>query len=507
MVNVMNPIMHQSVSLRDPAKVMRLSRLGSFHQSRLSFMRIFTRRLQRQRSDRVIATAWDATFALYDGVPDDKAIQRLSENVPLQEVGRLEATELTLSRANRSVRLWHYVVKCLAAGKQPEREQLQSVGYLMRTTAVYGSGKFGAADREKICQREEFSEPFQAEMMSVYLIRQFVRDLVNHMAAQQAADTAVALDDDLARLLGIGNSTGLGMAPFIINHPQLFNNWIMAREEALRRVRCVPQVQPQARQLFETLLASTQRLVSNWYSQHPIQADKIDGLSRDLDTLAVYISDHRLWKEQQPWNTLFEWAEQALATEAQECLVSLLLEPYPEQVDELASALSAQRTHAVPLDGRMCVDQLTDWSERAHIARAWYVSEEKLEPRLGERFEEEIADYEQPLAPARDAAALFACIENMDADISVAQLLLEHPQHRESVKRLQLLQRAPYAEIYDNTISAELIPFDLLRCKLSFFGATHFDPRSDRWLRISLYANAPYPHELAQRDADRWVYP
>jgi len=75
------------------------------------------------------------------------------------------------------------------------------------------------------------------------------------------------------------------------------------------------------------------------------------------------------------------------------------------------------------------------------------------------------------------------------------------------VRRVQLTAKAEYAEIRDNTISEKLIPFDMLRCKLSFFGATHFDPRSDRWLRISLYANAPYPEELVEGDADTWVYP
>ena len=36
------------VGLRPPETVMRLERLGSFHQCRLSFMRILLRRLQRE---------------------------------------------------------------------------------------------------------------------------------------------------------------------------------------------------------------------------------------------------------------------------------------------------------------------------------------------------------------------------------------------------------------------------------------------------------------------------
>jgi len=47
----------------------------------------------------------------------------------------------------------------------------------------------------------------------------------------------------------------------------------------------------------------------------------------------------------------------------------------------------------------------------------------------------------------------------------------------------------------------------MLRCKLAFFGATRFDPRSDRWVRITMYQNAPFPHELASLGPEDWSYP
>ena len=164
-----------AVELRPPDTVMKLARLGSFHQSRLSFMRVLLRRLARerwtfervrfdiaepgvgvavyeargpertyslvafahdlpadQRSDRVIAQAWDSTYALVDGVADDATIERLAANVPLQEAGRVSAGELTLSRANRSVRLFEHVVARLAAGEQPDPAKLDEVGYLSK---------------------------------------------------------------------------------------------------------------------------------------------------------------------------------------------------------------------------------------------------------------------------------------------------------------------------------------------------------------------------------------
>ena len=135
-----------------------------------------------ERSDRVIATKWDAAFVLHDGLPTEEDIDRLRDNVPKQEIGRVSYKELTLSRANKSVRAFEHVVDSLSQGNQPNKDLLSKVGYLYRTTAVYGSGKFGLADRFRIKDRKEIYGPFRLEMMLVYLVRQFTFDQVNHIA-------------------------------------------------------------------------------------------------------------------------------------------------------------------------------------------------------------------------------------------------------------------------------------------------------------------------------------
>ena len=79
----------------------------------------------------MIAKAWDATFTLFDGVPDVTDLDRLGENVPYQEAGRVSESELSVARANRSVRLWKHVVDALASGSQPDQHRINQVGYLM----------------------------------------------------------------------------------------------------------------------------------------------------------------------------------------------------------------------------------------------------------------------------------------------------------------------------------------------------------------------------------------
>lgn len=550
------------MNMRSPATVMKASRLGAFHQSRLSFMRQLLRRLKDEhwqfqrsvwtidnqgvgravytatgpqrsyslvafahdldpamRSDRVIATAWDATFALFDGIPDADDLERLEANVPRQEAGRISSRELCMARANRSVRMFDHVVQTLSEGHQPEREEIDEVGYLMRTTAVYGSGKFGAADRESIALRPELAAPFQAEMLTVYLIRAFTLDLVEHLAKVRAPQRAVSLVPELRRRFGIGNSTGLGMAPFLLNHPVLLNNWVSARETALQRVRAVQQASAEERRVFADYLKRASASVRHWHSEHELQRARILQLQDDLSWVERQLDD-RILDQNAPWDALYCWAEGVLSLEAQECLVSLLLEPYAHLVDELGDGMHADEQQSFVINGEMSVGRLReilqahyswvagiDFSSESSQALFWYVSEEKLEPRIGQRFNEPGQDLEQPLAVARDIGQLQAALDPYPDEQRLAGFLLQHPEHRHSVRRVQLAPAFPYADIQDNLIDQALLPIDLLRCKLSFFGATHFDPRSDRWVRITLYQGAPFPHELMKMPADDWSCP
>ena len=319
-----------NIKLRDPNIIMKLSRLGSFHQSKLSFLRSFLNEFKdwdynrdlfdlnkkgygtavysfkkkdrvyslicfankindHERSDRVIATKWDAAFALHDGIPKKKDIERLRNEVPKQEVGRLSYKELTLSRANKSVRIFEHVVQSLSNGVQPNLNLLDKVGYLYRTTAVYGSGKFGLADRFRIKNREEINGPFRLEMMLVYLVRQFTFDQVNHVAKNRNPKKAIKLDPHICKNLGIGNSTGLGMAPFIVNHPTLLNNWIFCRETALKKIRELKKVDKKDSNLFKNCVRNSIKNITSWNTDSEYQLQKINLLLHDVRKFLTFL--------------------------------------------------------------------------------------------------------------------------------------------------------------------------------------------------------------------------
>lgn len=551
-----------AIAMRSPDEVASLAVMGAAHQHRLSFMRLLLRRLKRdgwgfarpvwkldkdgygtavytatgpersyslvafshylapeERSDRVIATAWDATFTLYDGVPSPDDIERLRANVPRQEAGRVSATELTVSRTNRSVRLFDHVIERLTAGLQPDERLIDEVGYLMRTTAVYGSGKLGAADYAMVASRPEFQSPFQAEMLSVYLIRQFSLDLVDHIAAARAPEKAAAIAPRLRRKFGVGNSTGLGMAPFLVNHPMLLNAWFTVRETALMRVRALPGADQAEKDAFRKLIARAIAGVRQWRTQDVQQQARIARLAVDLESLSSHLAADG-FDTSCPWNGIYLWAAETLSLEARELVVSLLIEGHGEIVDGLEHLYRTDEADGFRVDGAAtAADVLAlldrsygwaethDFTEPASAARFWYVSEEKLEPRLGERWEEEGAALEQPIAVARDVQALRQALSARPATERIAAFLLTHPEHRHIVRRVLLSARAPYSEIRDNIISAAMRPIDILRFKLSFFGATRFDPRSDRWTRITMFQHAPMMDELSSTDVDDWFLP
>ena len=548
-----------NVELRDPNIIMKLSRLGSFHQSRLSFLRSFLSEFKDweynrdlfdldqegygtavysfkkktrvyslicyankinddERSDRVIATKWDAAFTLYDGVPLKDDIERLRNEVPKQEVGRLSYKELTLSRANKSVRVFDHVVESLSNGNQPNLELLEKVGYLYRTTAVYGSGKFGLADRFRIKNREEINGPFRLEMMLVYLVRQFTFDQVNHVAKNKNPNLAARLDPKICRNLGIGNSTGLGMAPFIVNHPTLLNNWILSREIALKKIREIKIVKTQDRDLFKDCVKSSLKNITSWNTESEYQLKKIKLLLKDIKKFISFLENKFDFQKDYPFNEIYLWLEKETCEECIEYVVSIMMEPFGDIVQPLVGQMSSEEEKYFNIPTERNVGDLkkilqNKYSDILKInfnidetnQKFWFISKNKEEPRLANRFEENGADLEQPLAIARDIKKLYERLLPLKNNLKINQFLIDNSDLRHVVRRAFIIEKFPYSEIQDNTIGENLVPIDMLRLKLSFFGALKFDPRSDKWLRICMFQGAPLPNELKDYD-EQWVY-
>ena len=551
----------ESDFMRTPEKVMRLDRMGSSFPTRLSFMRTLIRRMSEEnwkfertlrnvdkdgygvsvysaitpkrtysliaftqeipadmRTDRVIAEVWDATFSLFDGVPTQDDIDYLSNNTPLQEGGRYRPSELVLARANKSLRVFEDIISSLASGVQPDLELISSVGYLMRTTAVYGSGKFGCADREKIANREECKAPFHIELLAVYLIRWFTIDMVEELAKERGGKKAVRLDKNISQFIGVGNSTGLGMAPFLLKHPALIHNWVVAKETALARVRSIETALPSTIEVFLKSLRQASQHIDEWNVADEVQSARISLLTDEIQALRMWCEDESNIYRPYPWNGIYQYVEDNFSLECQEMVVSLIIEPHGSIVDDLADTMSTSSTPKFKAD--MTLSQLKEGVEDAYNWATtidfsleesqhhfWYYSEDKLEPRFGSKGVDEGVEQEMPLAIGRDVHDLNKVLQVINEEMPIGEFVMMYPQFRHIIRRIQNTFERPYSEVQDNLLSESMRPLDLLRFKLAFFGASKFDPKSDLWTRISMYQGAPLPDQIQNSNHDCWSYP
>ena len=544
--------------VRENDNYMKLSRMGSRYPSRLSFSRSMLRRLindnweihkskfdldkhgfgtvvyeiiinkqtyslvcfstfldDKDRSDRVIASKWDTAYTLHVGKLSDQDLNRLKKTIPLQESGRNSPDELILSRANKSVRLFQYVVDCLSNGNQPDIYEINKVGYLLRTTAVYGSGKFGLSDFTNTKNTTVFNQPFRAEMLSVYLIREFSIELVEHVARQINPKKAVKLDRKIKQHLGIGNSTGLGMAPFIIKHPKLINKWMKQYTKTLEEISQI-ELDNIVFEKYKNLLNKALNYLEEVNTSDEFQINKNKLTTEDLKKYISYINDLDL-SQKFKWLDILDYCDSNFNNDTKEIARVQLIELYPQISEELAEDMADEEI--MDIDGNQSIGDLKkiindkyswikniDFNNKDSNYLFWYVSAAKLEPRLGERYNEQGSELEQNLGIAKMVNDLFKQIKNVDKNQLICEFLLMHPEYRGIVKRIQSLKNYPFSEVQDNVLDKKTMPIDMLRFKLSFFGANRYDPKSDRWLRVSFFSGAPYLSDLNNKNVDEWGF-
>jgi hypothetical protein len=315
-----------------------------------------------------------------------------------------------------------------------------------------------------------------------------------------------------------------------VSHPILINNWIMVRETALARVRAQTEATAEQRQRFLALMARVSTHLDQWQVDDDTQAARTAVLRAEWAELQSLVDENWL-AEPSPWGRLIDLGN-SRSVEFQELMVAAVLEPQAALVDGLTCCMASEQDPAVnpsqPIaELAAVIDREWQWAldmdfeSPDETAQFWYVSEDNLEPRIGRRHEEPGADLEQPLDVARRVRALRdelrkALVVDDEAGelpdgATVAHFLVRYPQHRYALRRVQTLDAHPYSEIRDNLIGERCRPIDLLRAKLAFFGASKFDPKSDRWTRVTLYQGAPLAEDLAAGvavdDVDDWWLP
>jgi hypothetical protein len=547
--------------LRHPADVMKLDRLGSFHQTRLSFSRqlidelisnnwkteiikwninsigtgnavikisskqriyslvVFCHQINDdERSDRVIAEKWDMTFSLFLGIPSKEELDEMSKNLKIQELGRHLPKQLTLSRANKSVRVFNSVLNNLSEGKQPNKKMINNIGYLVRTTAVYGNGKFGIADYLPETNDNPLNKPFQAEMLTVYLIRYFSIELVNYLAKEKGKDKSITLSNEISKHVGVGNATGLGMAPFLINHQKLIHKWIQARETAISRVLSIKKLSTYNQTKIFNLIERAYLYTTQWNVDDVIQFKRINVLRKELKDISNNKSLNGLLNNDYPLQNVYLHFINKISIETQEILNSIFIEPFPELLDDLTNEMGTDEQNTVAIGYKVnelikIIKDKYSWALKIDITKPdenfyfWYTSQAKLEPRLGTTQIDHGKEKQLPFDIPQQVQNALKILTKLPDDMTGAEAMILHPEIRNIIKRVIINENFPFSEIQNNLVGKKVRPIDLLRCKLSFFGATKYDPKSNLWTRITLFQGAPLPNQLQEENATEWLFP
>jgi hypothetical protein len=146
------------------------------------FFLVSTKLPEELKTDRNFAQSWDAMGVLCQGEWTAAREAHLRREVPKQRAGYADYDTLIYARGNRSGRLFEHVVESLAAGRQPDARLIAPVGYILRTTAFIGNGQLGTRPFAGYEPDHPLRRPYQAQFCSAFMLREYVFDLVDHLA-------------------------------------------------------------------------------------------------------------------------------------------------------------------------------------------------------------------------------------------------------------------------------------------------------------------------------------
>ena len=113
-----------------------------------------------------------------------------------------------------------------------------------------------------------------------------------------------------------------------------------------------------------------------------------------------------------------------------------MMEPYNDIIEPLVANMSADEDKYFNIPTNRTINELKDiietrysnilkinFDQKENHQNFWFISKNKEEPRLADRFEEHGSELEQPLAIARDIKKLYEKLLSEKDNLTIAQFL------------------------------------------------------------------------------------
>jgi hypothetical protein len=488
------------------------------------FFLVSTKLPEAQKTDRNFAQSWDAMGVLCQGEWTPEREEHLRREVPKQRAGYADYDTLIYARGNRSGRLFEHVVENLAAGRQPDAHLIAPVGYILRTTAFIGNGQLGTRPLAGYEADHPFRRPYHAQFCSAFMLREYVFDLVDHLARARNPDAA-RLAPEYRRYLGLGNAAATGLVPFVVNHPHVMHRWCMTHEVALANAKRRPAAPASdASNRFASLLRKAIRHFTESARPYDGVFATSDALVTDLELVAAGFEEFRQRgtidgkPTTLPWIALADWAERQVRLEAMEILHSIFIELYPDIVEAATDSFHAEERFE--LQPEMPVATLRELLE-AHYGWAldreyrddpasyfWYRSTKApRDVRRGVRGLAAELESETTMDTVRQTQRLWTSLQRADGATSVADIVCARPDLRHIVTRVQSLAGLDYAELRANWLSGTFTPFGVIRFALSFYGLEKFEAALPKSVRGTFMQGAPIAQDVENGVDGDWPFP
>lgn len=460
---------------------------------------------EAMKMDRNWAQSWDAMGVLCQGEWTAQREALLRREVPKQRAGFADYGTLVYPRGNRSARVFDHVVERLAAGQQPDAALIAPIGYILRTTAFIGNGQLGTTPLAALEEDHPFRRPYHLQMVSAWLLREFVFDLVDHIARARNPGAA-RLDVHWRRYLGLGNAAATGLVPLVASHPHWMHQWSLVNETALAmaRGRRIGGDKPR----FAALL---DRAIRHFEDATPHPDGAFAGPRSVASKLRAALDRLEDLPLEESWTGLLD----AFKDEPFEVLNAIALELYPElveaQVDhfhtderfEVRPAMSASALKAL-------LERDYGWAlqKTGTDHYFWYRAvPAPRDLRRGMRGLVPHLELETPMDVQRKLRELHAALGECEPQSSTAELLAARPDLRHIAARVQSLEGKPYAELRVDWLAKDFSPFGPVRFPLAFKGMDKLEAALPKSVRGALMQGAPIAQDVEDGMDGNWPFP